>query len=469
MITSFVAIHRYAAGACQCADAARDYTTQTIDRLHSRAEPSTPDVLIRHKVASCYYGLVCAGSDFVAHDAIDQRQLLLATLPPSRRQIRLALGIVVALLVAFAVVVPFANVQLPRVDAFIPILATMTVFNDLITSALLWSQFYIVRRRALLVLASGYLFTAVIVIPWALTFPGQFAPTGLLGAGLQTTAWLYFFWHVGAPLALIVATLIKDWDSKPTVSQRSPVAAIGLSIAVVIAIVCGLTWVTTVGDWLLPRIFLSGVHVNYFVSLLIGGLIMTSDAAALALLWLRRRSVLDLWLMVVCCAWLFKSTIVATLVGTRFTLSWYAARIFGLTATFVILLVLLSETTALYANLARSVMRQRRARQARQIAMDAMAASIVHEISQPLTGIVADADSALDLLTRTTPDLNEARATIKDIINNGHRATEIIGGIRSMFKKDAHGRILLSVNDLVQEVLTMVDLDLRNSTSMGHH
>ena len=42
-------------------------------------------------------------------------------------------------------------------------------------------------------LAGGYLFTALIVIPWALTFPGLFAPGGLLSPGLQTTAWLSLY------------------------------------------------------------------------------------------------------------------------------------------------------------------------------------------------------------------------------------------------------------------------------------
>ena len=68
---------------------------------------------------------------------------------------------------------------------------------------------------------------------------------------------------------------------------------------------------------------------------------------------------------------------------------------------------------------------------------------------------------ACDWLASATPDLDEARAALSDIVNDGHRASEVIGGIRSMFKKDAHGRLLLSVNDLVREVLTMVDLDLR--------
>src|SRR6266481_6090164 len=146
------------------------------------------------------YGLVARGDlSAVGHEALDQRPLLLASLPPSRLQTRLACGIVVTMLVLFVVTLRYVNVQLPRVDAFIPIHAITTLINDLITAGLLFSQYSIERRRTLLVLASGYLFTSLIVIPWALTFPGLFAPTGLLGPGLQTTAWLYVSWHMGSP------------------------------------------------------------------------------------------------------------------------------------------------------------------------------------------------------------------------------------------------------------------------------
>jgi len=62
------------------------------------------------------------------------------------------------------------------------------VINDLITAILLFGQFGILRSRALLVLASGYLLTAFMAVAHALTFPGLFSPTGLLGAGPQSTA-----------------------------------------------------------------------------------------------------------------------------------------------------------------------------------------------------------------------------------------------------------------------------------------
>ena len=398
----------------------------------------------------------------MVHEALDQRQLLLATLPPSQLQTRLACGIVVIMLVLFVVTLRYVNVQLPRVDAFIPIHAITTLINDLITAILLYSMYSIERRRTLLVLASGYLFTSLIVIPWALTFPGLFAPTGLLGPGLQTTAWLYTSWHIGSPLILIVAVLLKDSYSRPSESQRSPLAAIGLSIAVSIAGVCGLTWITIAGDRFLPGIVLpDGIRLNQILASSLSGLIMVLAGGALALLWIRRRSVLDLWLMVVCCAWLLETATATLFVGARYQLGWYAGRSFGIAATFVVLLVLLSETLVLYANLARSIMRQRNERQARQIAMDAMAASIAHEIRQPLASIVLNGETALHCLTGTTSNLDEARDALRCVVDDSLRASAVISGIRSMFQKGTRGQILLDVNELVRETLTMVDLDLR--------
>ncbi len=94
--------------------------------------------------------------------------------------------------------------------SFIPSIEAIIFVNDFITSVLLFTQYSIVRSRAILVLASGYLFTALIVIPHALTFPGAFAPTGLLGAGFQSTGWLYYFWHIGSASAVLFYALLKD-------------------------------------------------------------------------------------------------------------------------------------------------------------------------------------------------------------------------------------------------------------------
>jgi len=392
-------------------------------------------------------------------------QFMLATLPPSRRQTRLALGVVAVLVVAFAATAPFANTPLRPVYAFVPALETAILINGLITSALLFAQFVVVRRWAILVLASGYLFAALIVIPHALTFPGLFAPTGLLGAGLQSTVWLYMFWHAASPLVVLVYALFKDADRGTIGKSRfQPGTAVGWSVTVVTALVGGMTWVVTAGESFLPRMFLDYSHVNHTPALIFSGVMVSLESAALVLLWIRRRSILDLWLMVACCAWLLEVSMAAVLIDSRFDLGWYTGRLYGFIATLFVLLVLLSETTALYARLVRSVMRQQSDREARQTAADAMSASIAHEIKQPLTAIVANAEATVHLLTNLkieSADLDEARTALNDIVEDGHRAAELIANVRAMFKKDIHRRTWFSVNDVVRETLAMVDVDLQ--------
>src|SRR4029450_8545533 len=103
-------------------------------------------------------------------------RVFLSTLPAGRRERRWALAVVLVSLAVFCAAVPFAQVPLTPVWAFIPSYQSALVVNDLITAVVLFGQFRIVQSRALLLLASGYLFTACITIVHALTFPGLFAP-----------------------------------------------------------------------------------------------------------------------------------------------------------------------------------------------------------------------------------------------------------------------------------------------------
>src|ERR1700676_3464459 len=90
----------------------------------------------------------------------EEQHFILSSLTPGRAQIRLALAVVLALLVAFfAIAGRLSGLHLQRIDAFVPMYATAMFVNDSITAVLLFAQFSILRSRALLVIASGYLFT----------------------------------------------------------------------------------------------------------------------------------------------------------------------------------------------------------------------------------------------------------------------------------------------------------------------
>ncbi len=95
------------------------------------------------------------------------------------------------------------------------------------------------------------------------------------------------------------------------------------------------------------------------------------------------------------------------------------------------------------------------ARTSKLTTIGAMTASIAHEVNQPLAAVVTNSNAALRWLANREPDLDEARAALKRIVDNGHRASKIIGSIRAMFKKDLAERTRVNVNDLAREVLLL--------------
>jgi signal transduction histidine kinase len=390
----------------------------------------------------------------------EEQHFALSTLSPGRAQKRLALAVVLALVVAFFIVAgPFSTTKAWRIDAFVPAYATAMFVNDFITAVLLSAQFSILRSRALLVIASGYLFTALMLIPWMLTFPGVFTPGGLLGAGLQSTTWIYILWHAGFPMFVIAYALLKDADPAKRVWQRSAGAAILLSVATIAAVVCAATFLVTAGNALLPRISLDPVRFST-LWLYYAGCLALLSVLALIVLWVRRRSVLDLWLMVVMCAYVVEICLIAFPIPVRFSVGWYAGRVCGFLSGSLLLFVLLYEITTLYARLLRALLAQRREREARLMTGDAVAAAIAHEVKQPLSGMLTNADASLRWLDRATPDLDEAKASLKQIVADGHRAAAVIERVRAMFKTGALNRTAFDVNGLVGETLALVRGDL---------
>jgi signal transduction histidine kinase len=336
-------------------------------------------------------------------------QFILSSLSPSLAQKRLALAVVVTLFIAFFITAgPLSTVQLRRVDAFVPAYSMAMFVIDLITSVLLFAQFSIQRSRALLVLSNGYLFTALILIPWMLTFPGVFAADGLLGAGLQSTAWLYILWHAGFPTFVIAYALLTDANPTRRSWPSYVGAAILPSVAATAVIVGVATLAATTENAVLPPIMLDNVRLSPLWNYAAGSAVLLS-ILALAVLWFRQRSVLDLWLMVVMCAYVIEICLISFPVPARYSVGWYAGRIFGVLSGSFVLLVLVYEITMLYGQLLRAVLAQRREREARLMTGDAVAATIAHEIRQPLSGMITNADAGLRWLNSPNPDLDEAK------------------------------------------------------------
>jgi Membrane-associated sensor, integral membrane domain len=189
---------------------------------------------------------------------VDEREFSIATTRPTLRQQQLAYAVVVILAIGFGAVAPFAGKQLVRVDSFVPTVQAIILVTDFTTAVLLFSQFSIVGLREIPLLASGYLFSALIVIPHALSYPGAFAPKGLFVSGLQTTPWLYTFWHFGFSAVVLGYACLTDTNPKKLFINNSGMPIIYLSATFVVALVCLLTWVVaaeknTCHSWSLMR------------------------------------------------------------------------------------------------------------------------------------------------------------------------------------------------------------------------
>jgi PAS domain S-box-containing protein len=286
------------------------------------------------------------------HGVVGERQIFISTVLVQRRDRQLAIIIVLSSLTIFVGLIPFARLPLPQVWAFIPIYESALIISDLITAILLFAQYNLLRTRSLLVLASGYLFTAAMIVPHALTFPGLFTSAGLLGAGPQSTAWLYMFWHGGFPLIVIVYALLKDAEREIVGPRWSGRTAVLASVAIVLAAVGALTLVATAGRDILPDIMANNRYTSAMT--FVNTSVWLLSPAALVVLWLRRpHSLLDLWLMVVVCAWFFEVGLSAVLNAGRFDFGFYAGRIYGLLAATFVLSMLLFDMTALYSQLIR--------------------------------------------------------------------------------------------------------------------
>ncbi len=95
-------------------------------------------------------------------------------------------------------------------------------------------------------------------------------------------------------------------------------------------------------------------------------------------------------------------------------------------------------------------------RMTRLTTMQAVAASIAHEVNQPLAAIVANGNAAMRFLAFETPNLDAARTAVNSIVVDGHRASEIIESIRAMFKTIDQQQVPLDINRLVHDVLTLM-------------
>jgi len=383
---------------------------------------------------------------------LQESWVFLSTLPADRRQRLLAITAVLVSAALFGAVLPFAREPLAPVPAFLPIYQSALVAFDLITAILLFGQFCILRSRALLVLGGAYLFSALMAICHALSFPGLFSPGGLLGSGPQTTAWLYFFWHGGFAAAVIAYALLRDEPAMPV--NKGAGAAIATGVAVTLAAAVALMLLATAGHGALPVLMSGdGDHPAKYV---VAWITWLATLGALPLLGRRRPlSVLDLWLMVVICAWLFDVALAAVFNAGRYSVGWYAGRVYGLAAATFVLSVLLLENTGLHARLVRALGGERDERRRVQ-----ETTSELNELNASLERRIAQRTAELEASNRELRQEAAEHRRAEQALQRSREELHELASVGATAREQEKSRIARELHDELAQSLTALKMDV---------
>jgi len=327
---------------------------------------------------------------------------------PGQRQRAAALALLMACGCALAV--PLADMRLPYSAGIILIVDTAFVLLGLLVASLLYRQFRLARAPAVLVLASGFLLLALTTLPQLLReSQGAFIDQRLL-----------FIADFSLPAAALGYALLRRGAAAAPDDGR-PVPHIAGALAATVAVAALATWITaaSVEPGSVPATEASMPWRWLSTTALCATLIV-----AIALLWQRRGSVLDLWLLVLLAGWLI-DVMTRAAAPDDASVTWHIARLCGLLGVACVLSVLLAENPARFARKDR-----RRARRAATPDARVVLDEVAEQLAQPLCAITANADAIGRLLEHEHPDLAEVRAALVDIVNDAGRASEALRAAR---------------------------------------
>jgi signal transduction histidine kinase/CheY-like chemotaxis protein len=382
----------------------------------------------------------------------------LAVVPASVEAQRWALATCIALFVAFCALVPFARVSLPRVEAFIPIYDSTLALSNLVTAGLLLVGFSRSRLRAVLILATGYLFTALMALPHMAAFPGLFS-SNLLGSGPQTSAWLSVLRHGGFPLFVIAYALLKRHEARNVQSRLDTGGRVVLAAAGAVAVVFVLTFFVTAGHQLLPRIVGDDGYTTAMMAVSVP--VWLLSLVALAILGSRPPySILDLWLMVVLCALVFGIALSMVINAGRFDIGFYAGRLYDLFAASILPIVFLVEAAHLYGRLddARAIAEERNVELARSReelaqaqrleAIGQLTGGVAHDFNNLLTVVIGN----LELIARSGGDAAKIERLAQSAMKAARRGEHLVRQLLTYARRQINHPQTVNLNQLITNV-----------------
>jgi diguanylate cyclase (GGDEF)-like protein len=227
-------------------------------------------------------------------------------------------------------------------SAILPLLTGAVIVSELMSAYILLGQARRSESLWFLLLAVAYLVPGFLAIPYILAFPAVFGPHGLLGAGSQTSVYLWLLWHVSYPALLLggILSAPRHADGEPRnkhVKRLTVPIVAACFLAVAAATVAIVAWDR--------RLIVLVDHQRFtvFATRVVLPALFALDSAAFLALWARTRlrSALATWLFVALVASMLDS--VLGLICDRYSLGWYAGKAFMMVASSVMLIVFIAE------------------------------------------------------------------------------------------------------------------------------
>jgi signal transduction histidine kinase/CheY-like chemotaxis protein len=387
--------------------------------------------------------------------------LAIAPAPPAAR--RCASAIAAALLAIFFTFIPFVKVPLPEIDVFIPIFDSTMALSNLITAGFLFVGFSRSRLRAVLGLAGGYIFSGFTAVGHLLISSGLFAGSGLLVSGPETGAWLDIFRNAGFPLFVICYVLLKQDENTAAQLRPSTRICIVSVTASAIAGTCMLFFLASAGHSLLPRI----VNGDGYTAAMVSANAATLLFGLIALMVLGFRfpySILDLWLLVIICAWMC-GVVLSTIINSgRFDSGFAIGHLYGVLAAGIAPLVIIFEAARVTRHLDEAIAvaeernaqlaasREQLAQAQRLEAIGQLTGGVAHDFNNLLTVIIAN----LELIQQTHGDRKKIERLVQAAMKAAQRGEHLVGQLLTYARKQVNRPQVVNLNQLIANVVGLM-------------
>lgn len=265
---------------------------------------------------------------------------------------RIAALVSVAFVVATVVAAIYGRGPGPTIVAFLPICATLWAAAELLTAFFLFSQFYVAGKLSLAFMATAYLLTGLLTLPYLYAFPGVFSKATPTLGELQTSVWIWVVWHCTFPLVIGITHVVDPSLDRRTVRRD----VIGVILPMVVAGATVFAVLVSFAIWLsrdhLMVLVRPGGHFTHDYTTYVAPVVVAFNIAACAIVSarLRKPTPLQMWVAFALLTSALDGVLNATAPG-RYSIAWYVGKLLSLTAASAVLAMLLFEISTLYRRL----------------------------------------------------------------------------------------------------------------------